>query len=66
MAGNRRPRTATIDAYLNFGTVADILLASLGPGGAIENIGAAHGWLESTVTRLLGSGNSRSRLRALL
>jgi low temperature requirement protein LtrA len=42
MTGNRRTRTATIGTYLHFGIVAGILLASLGLGGAIENIGAAH------------------------
>ncbi|RFA18847.1 low temperature requirement protein A [Subtercola boreus] len=42
MTGNHRTRTATIGTYLHFGTVAGILLVSLGLGGAIESIAAAH------------------------
>jgi low temperature requirement protein LtrA len=42
MTGNRRTATATLGTYLHFGIVAGILLASLGLGGAMENIGAGH------------------------
>jgi low temperature requirement protein LtrA len=42
MTGDRRTTTATFGTYLHFGIVAGILLASLGLGGAIENIGGGH------------------------